>query len=711
MNLSAGVSVKESDLSTTVPQLASSITGMVGAFTKGPCKERTLVTSVRDLEEVFGKPTDANYIDWFTAYNILQYNQLLYVVRAENTTMKNSGLGVTNSYPILDSYVLLKDATSIPSIGATINVKSGSYINTLPIIYSDSTSFVLDAVDGWEGTTTAPSYEIDGTYHIILNSVTTLATVGDSLAFVSGAYTNYGSVLSVDSTLSSMVVDLGTISWVGPTISVEFDNSATFSATYSAATVSIQAFATIGTATISLLSVDDIRLNNVDGFDVDDITFNTGENLRIISKYPGTYGNDIKISMCPSSVYTTATVYGSTKFVDLFDTASINSDEIAIVVHYPDPIDTSAWTIVERFIVSTNPTAKDYNGSTTWVGEYITRNSNYIAAFSGNSATFSVPVIKEVTLTGGSLGTYTKADFDECYDLFSNPEEFDFSIIVDCHNTAITTNSDLATLQGSIVDKFVGVGKRNDVFIVLSPFSGDVLKKTPSQAQANLETYVKTILNKPSSYAALYGNWKYQYDRYNDKYRWLPLSGDVAGVFASSDALRELWFAPAGLTRGQIKNCIKLAFNPDKGVRDILYKNNINPVVSFPGEGFVVWGQKTLLTQSSAFSRVDVRRLFMYMEKAISIASRYFLFEKNTAFTRRQWLSVVEPFLADIKAKEGLYDYRVICDETNNNGTVIDRNEMVGDIYLQPTKSIEFIQLNFVNTKTGVNFDEIIKRG
>lgn len=710
MNLSAGVTVKERDLSTTVPQLASSITAMVGAFKQGPCKQRTLTTNVRALEEVFGKPTDDNYIDWFTGYNILQYNQLLYIVRADNATMKNAGIGVASNYSITDTNVLLQDATSLPQVGATINVKVGSDINTVPVLYSSGTSVVVDAATGWTGGTLSASYEIDGTYHVILNSVTTVATVGDSLSFVSGTFTNSGTVLT--STNSTMLVDLGTSEWVGPTISVGFDNALEFTATHGTATISVQAFATIGTsATISLFSVDDVRLNDVDEYDATDITFNGGENLRVIARYPGLYGNGIKVSMCNSETYVTATVTGNTKFVDLFDRASINSDEIAIVVQAPDSVDPTTDVIVERFICSTNPTAKDFNGKTTWVGDYITRNSSYICAFSDNSSTFSVPTFKSAPLTGGNDGTYSSSDFDEAYDLFANPEEFDFSILVDCHNTALSSGSAIASLQGSIVDKMTGANKRNDVFIVMSPYSGDVLKKTPAQSQAALETYVKQTLNKPSSYAGFYGNWKQQYDRYNDKYRWLPVSGDVAGIFASTDATRELWFAPAGLTRGQIKNCVKLAFSPDKGVRDILYKNNINPIVNFPGEGFVVWGQKTLLTQASAFSRVDVRRLFMYLEKSISLASRYFLFEKNTAFTRRQWLSVVEPFLADIKAKEGLYDYRVVMDETNNTPFVIDNNEMVGDIYLQPTKTAEFITLNFINTKTGVNFEEIINRG
>ena len=211
-----------------------------------------------------------------------------------------------------------------------------------------------------------------------------------------------------------------------------------------------------------------------------------------------------------------------------------------------------------------------------------------------------------------------------------------------------------------------------------------------------------------TSYAVLDSGWKYQYDKYNDKYRWIPLNADVAGLCARTDAIADPWFSPGGLNRGQIKNVVKLAYSPDKTDRDTLYKKGVNPVVAFPGEGTVLFGDKTLLAKPSAFDRINVRRLFIVLEKAIATAAKYQLFEFNDAFTRAQFRNLVEPFLRDIKGRRGIYDFRVICDETNNTGEVIDRNEFVADIYIKPARSINFISLNFIATRTGVAFEEIV---
>ena len=200
--------------------------------------------------------------------------------------------------------------------------------------------------------------------------------------------------------------------------------------------------------------------------------------------------------------------------------------------------------------------------------------------------------------------------------------------------------------------------------------------------------------------------WKYQYDRYNDLYRWVPLNGDVAGLAARTDFVADPWFSPAGFSRGQIRNVVKLAYSPDKTDRDNLYKSGINPVVSFPGQGTVLFGDKTLLSKPSAFDRINVRRLFIILEKSIASAARFQLFEFNDDFTRAQFVNLVEPFLRDVKGRRGVTDFKVVCDETNNTGEVIDRNEFVADIFVKPARSINFIQLNFVATRTGISFEE-----
>ena len=204
--------------------------------------------------------------------------------------------------------------------------------------------------------------------------------------------------------------------------------------------------------------------------------------------------------------------------------------------------------------------------------------------------------------------------------------------------------------------------------------------------------------------------WKYQYDKYNDVYRWIPLNGDVAGLCARTDLERDPWYSPGGFSRGQIRNNIKLAWNPTKSERDDLYVKGVNPVVTFAGEGTILFGDKTLLEKPSAFDRINVRRLFIALEKTIARAARSSLFEFNDQFTRAQFVSIVEPYLRDVKGRRGITDYRVVCDETNNTAEVIDRNEFIGDIYIKPARSINFIRLNFVAVRTGVSFEEIVGR-
>jgi phage tail sheath protein FI len=241
--------------------------------------------------------------------------------------------------------------------------------------------------------------------------------------------------------------------------------------------------------------------------------------------------------------------------------------------------------------------------------------------------------------------------------------------------------------------------------VFLSPPKSNVVDNAGSETTA-ITTYRNTLTS--SSYAVLDSNWKYQYDKYSDVYRWVPMNGDVAGLCARTDLERDPWFSPGGLNRGIIKNVIKLAWNPTKTNRDDLYVKGINPVVSFQGEGTVLFGDKTLLSKPSAFDRINVRRLFIVLEKSIARAARFSMFEFNDQFTRAQFVSLVEPFLRDVQGRRGITDFKVVCDDSNNTGEIIDRNEFVGDIYIKPARSINFIQLNFVAVRTGVSFDEVV---
>ena len=251
------------------------------------------------------------------------------------------------------------------------------------------------------------------------------------------------------------------------------------------------------------------------------------------------------------------------------------------------------------------------------------------------------------------------------------------------------------------------VEDRKDCVVFLSPEKVDVVDNYGSET-TDILTYRNSL--SASSYAVMDSGWKYQYDKFNDVFRWVPLNADIAGVCARTDLETDPWFSPAGTNRGAIRNVIKLAWNPTKADRDDLYTKGVNPVVTFQGEGTILFGDKTMQSRPSAFDRINVRRLFIVLEKSIARAARTSLFEFNDQFTRAQFVALVEPFLRDVQGRRGITDFRVVCDTTNNTPEIIDRNEFVGDIYIKPARSINFIQLNFVAVRSGVSFDEIVGR-
>jgi phage tail sheath protein FI len=279
--------------------------------------------------------------------------------------------------------------------------------------------------------------------------------------------------------------------------------------------------------------------------------------------------------------------------------------------------------------------------------------------------------------------------------LFADPDIVDVALIMTGEaNTAIAIH---------VINNICEV--RKDCVVCISPEQDDVVDNAGSEAEDSIE-FRNTLPS--SSYAFLDSGWKYQFDKYNDVYRWVPLNGDIAGLMARTDTNNDPWFSPAGFNRGNIKNVIRLAYSPIRAERDDLYVNGINPVVTFQGRGTVLYGDKTLLAKPSAFDRINVRRLFIVIEKAIARASQSSLFEFNDAFTRAQFRSLIDPYLRDVQGRRGIYDFRVVCDSTNNTPEVIDRNEFVGDIYIKPARSINFIQLNFIAVRTGVEFSEIV---
>ena len=550
--LSPSVQVKELDLSTVVPAVATSIAAVAGDLNWGPCFDKKLITNEADLKLVFGLPNDTVAKTWFSASNFLAYGNTLYVARATDaTTAKNASIEVD-------------DATA---------AGGGDVYATPPYI------------------------------------------------------------------------------------------------------------------------------PNEDSADVFSYTPGTDKKMMFSAKFPGTFGNTLKIATANATDWATAevTTGGSDDFAQVFEFSPSDYDATYFGVVVMDSND----TILEQFLVSTDTTAKDFEGNSLYCETSINARSAYILCYDDTSNTDEIDSMVSTALLSGVDGAPSDGNIQTAYDLFDNAEEFDVNIIIDAGHSA--------TVQQYLVDNICET--RLDCVAVMSVASADVVGVAAGTAATNCATYKQSTLNRSSSYAAVYGNWKYQYDKYNDKYRWLPMSGDAAGIFARTDNQRDPWFAPAGLNRGQIKNVVKLAFSPNRAQRDTMYKAQVNPVVNFASDGPVIWGQKTLQSKPSAFDRIDVRRLFIVLEKAISTASRYFLFEKNTAFTRRQLVGMIEPFLRRVQGREGIYEFHVECSEINNTPTVIDANELLCDIYIQPTKTAEFITLTFVATRTGVDFQEIIGRG
>ena len=328
--------------------------------------------------------------------------------------------------------------------------------------------------------------------------------------------------------------------------------------------------------------------------------------------------------------------------------------------------------------------------------DHNTSGSNWGNAATGTTFTaVNTPTLE--SLSGGAAGsTVTDGQLKTAYEKFEDAETVDVGLIMAGPSGSTTHVDNLITIAEN----------RKDAVVFASPQRSDVVNITNSNTQmTNVIGFFNAI--RSSSYVVFDSGYKYAYDRYNDVYRFVPLNGDMAGLSARTDTVADSWFSPAGFNRGIVRGAVKLAFNPTKAQRDQLYPARINPVATFPGQGTVLFGDKTGLTTPSAFDRINVRRLFIVLEKAISTASKFQLFEFNDEFTRANFRNIVEPFLREVQGRRGITDFLVVCDETNNTGEVVDRNEFIAEIFVKPARSINFITLSFVATRTGVAFEEV----
>ena len=690
--VSPGVNVSEIDLTTIVPAVSTTEGAIAGVFRWGPIGKTILIDSEDKLAARFGKPDSTNPETFFTAANFLAYGNKLYVSRAANTT----------------------DTTGVTGV-LTAVANTGAYANTILIKNSDDYDLL-----------TNPDTDV-------LYAAKYPGALGNSLKVsVCDSVNAYGSNLNMVLSNSSLVLDSTKISNAGIVFTVGSNQATIFIGNTAGFWGNADSSAAVQDAL-------DIVISN---------TFIVGSILQAGNATIGTQG--LRITSIASAVYaagnTTAAVnldanytlstdyYSNTavsnwEYYNAVDKAPGTSvytkkfgnssavDEVHVVVADEDGKFTGVpGTILETFRgLSRARDAKTEDGNSLYYKEVINQTSNYVwhindrsgsanaLATSIASSTNSKPVTTSFVTgsDGATESTVAIGDLTRGYDLFKSAEDIDVSLILQGKSRG---GSNTAQLANYLIDNIAE--SRKDCVVFISPDKDDVVNNVDKTEATDVVGFRNALTS--TSYAVMDSGYKYQYDKYNDVYRYIPLNGDIAGLAVRTDNVRDPWYSPAGFNRGQIKNIIKLAYNPGKADRDILYKSDVNPVCIFPGQGTVLFGDKTILGKPSAFDRINVRRLFIVLEKAIATAAKFTLFEFNDDFTRAQFRNLVEPFLRDIQGRRGIYDFKVVCDETNNTGEVIDRNEFIGDIYVKPARSINFIQLNFVAVRTGVEFAEVV---
>ena len=471
-----------------------------------------------------------------------------------------------------------------------------------------------------------------------------------------------------------------------------------------------------------------LQIPNEDVFQAAYITGSAGAAAGpVFARYTGALGNSLTISFCDSSTvfaaWNVATSLGALPVSQYFNgppgtsaqasSAGAQFDEMHAIVLDTGGLFTGVKnSVLEVFpYMSKGSDAVDALGNSNYYKNVIFNNSKYMYSVDSIStapeySTYGRPLANttyyrntitvDYQLTGGSDDAPSTANTQTAYGLFQNADEVDISLV-------LTGDANIATQQ-YVIDNIAGA--RKDCLAFISPPSANVINQAGNET-TNITAWNNSVA-RSTSYAVADSGWKYMFDKYNNVYRWVPLNGDIAGLCVNTENVRDPWFSPAGFNRGNLKNVVRLAWNPTKTNRDTLYAQGVNPVATFPGNGTVLYGDKTLQTKPSAFDRINVRRLFIVLEKTIAQAAQYSLFEFNDEFTRAQFVSLVTPFLRDIQGRRGIYDFRVVCDTTNNTAQVIDSNQFVGDIYVKPARSINFIQLNFVAVRTGVDFTEVV---
>ena len=692
---SPGVHVREIDLTTIVPSVSTSIGAIAGAFERGPVNSVVTVGSEEDLIKVFGKPQNSSnqFETFFSAANFLQYADELKVVRCES--------GVTNAIASGTS-VLIRDDDHYEdsfkdgqaSIGEWAARTAGIHGNSLGVsICANATAYEETAV------TTTSAEEALGQ---------TVISVTDGTAFTIHDIVNFGETLGFEYQVTA--ADASTI-----TIKLKDDpNGSGLQSTIASGTSIRRRWrfydlfdAAPGTSEYATQNqrgtLDEMhvvvydQLGEIGGFSVES---NGNRTNAVLETYANLSKNPNGKSPQGDSIYYVDKIFRTSSFVYWTDHNSAGTNwgtdftgETSEIVMEDGGTDGAGANAGDNIVLDATGTAnEDQNGKI----QLETGGTSY-AALDTPTTTNLKNGTDDYAVTAGELET--------AYDNFEDTESVDVNLILGGKGGGA---GDTASSQDTHVTMLTAlVETRRDCVVFVSPYRSATVGVSSSITAT--ENVVDAFdLCPSSSYVVFDSGYKQMYDKYNDVFRFVPMNGDTAGLCAFTDQVADAWFSPGGFNRGNVRGAIKLSYNPKKSERDQLYRARINPIVDFPGQGVVLFGDKTALAKPSAFDRINVRRLFLVLEKAISTAAKFSLFEFNDEFTRAQFRNLIEPFLRDVQGRRGIFDFRVVCDDTNNTGEVIDRNEFIGDIYIKPARSINFITLNFIAVRTGVEFSEVV---
>lgn len=772
---SPGVYVQEIDMSDIVPSASNSVAVFSGNFKKGVADTYTQITSVDELIENYGYPTNDNYNEWYQTYNFLQYGDNLLISRAINNGSSESTKSEFVNATTAGGYGISAFGTSSYGIGSDDQIIT---VSALDVKKGDVIGFSDNAVNATDTTQTqryyvVDTFEDDGTYILKLDrdlelpSTATTETITEwytshNKIFVIHAHFNgscealsHGNSDELDFTwkITSVkykdyegdtVINVKKLTPYNTKISVPKYLDKTSFASNVVKVIDEETNANMIELTntsndaYKLFKANKQILNNSD-FDIkfDSLAFSSADSkLKFFSKTPGTYDARYKIAIAlPRDFAVNDKMHTGnhcTRYVS--DGLSIdsffeyppqdNSSQIAVFVY-----DTVEDTVKESYICSLDPDEVDSYNNSLFIEKVINRQSSCVYV----KCNTTIPASKDVNVSitddyGVEIGTenitvpniesYTLVcdindeyqghllsfscasdsdiqndDLETAYNVFSNKDELDIDIVIANELDDGLSAKNLAETRADCIG-YMCIPYEDESLGILT-----VGKKT-AEATTNIVKY-RNKVNYNSMFMSLVANYKYQYDRYNDTYRWVSLAGDVAGLRAQTTNNYDTWWASAGLNRGQIKNVQKLAYIPNKTQQGTLYNNGINPIVSFSGDGTVLWGQKTMLSKSSSFDRVNVRGLFNTIERALAKMSRYQVMEFNDTFTRNNVVAKISPYLDTIKSGRGITDYRVVCDTTNNTPDIISRNQLIVDVYIKPNYVAEFILLRFTNV--GVN--------